>query len=301
MKLRLNIVSRSSPLALKQVNIIKKKLSHHFDFNLIKMKTEADKFINKPLHEIGGKGLFVKELEQLLVNKKADIAIHSLKDMETELAKNTYICAVAKRESKHDVLVSEYKNIASLPIKASIGTSSPRRKGFLKAFRPDLNIKQCRGNVETRLNKLKNGEFDGLILAEAGLKRLKIRYNNIISLDIIPPAAGQGVIAIQCHKDLEKQKVDKIFSLINDDKTFYEIQAERSLVKHLGGSCQSPISSSADLDMSGNLILKGSIVNIDGTKILSDKEMGKKEDGENIGKKLAKNLLSSGGNDILNF
>ena len=147
--------------------------------------------------------------------------------METELAKNTYICAVAKRESKHDVLVSEYKNIASLPIKASIGTSSPRRKGFLKAFRPDLNIKQCRGNVETRLNKLKNGEFDGLILAEAGLKRLKIRYNNIISLDIIPPAAGQGVIAIQCHKDLEKQKVDKIFSLINDDKTFYEIQAER--------------------------------------------------------------------------
>ena len=184
---KIRIATRNSPLALWQAKFVKKQLiqTHtNIEVELIGMQTEGDRFLESSLSNIGGKGLFVKELEQLLVNKKADIAIHSLKDMETELAKNTYICAVAKRESKHDVLVSEYKNIVSLPIKASIGTSSPRRKGFLKAFRPDLNIKQCRGNVETRLNKLKNGEFDGLILAEAGLKRLKIRYNNIISLDI---------------------------------------------------------------------------------------------------------------------
>ncbi len=299
MKLKLNIVSRSSPLALKQVDIINKNLSKFFEINLIKVKTSADISINKSLHEIGGKGLFVKELEKFLINETADIAIHSLKDMETKLAKNTYICAVTKSESKFDVLLSNYGDLSSLPKNAIIGTSSPRRTAFLKAFRSDCIIKTCRGNIGTRIEKLKKGEFDALILAEAGLKRLKIKYKNVIPLKIMPPAAGQGVIAIQCLKQLEKQKKEKIISLINNETSYLQILAERSLIRHLNGSCKSPISAEANTDDFGKISLKGSVSNLTGTKIISDEIVGEKTEAEIIGEKLAKNLILNGARKIL--
>ncbi len=299
MKSKLIIVSRSSNLAIKQVEIINEKLSKFFNVEVIKVKTTADKNLKKPLYEIGGKGLFVKELEKFLLDKKADIAIHSLKDMEAELSKDTCICAVTKSISKYDVLLSKYDDLSSLPKHAIIGTSSPRRSAFLKAFRSDFIIKACRGNIETRIEKLNKGNFDAIVLAEAGLKRLKIKYKNIIPFKIIPPAAGQGVIAIQCHKNLEKQKKEKIISLINNKITYFQILAERSLVKNLNGSCKSPISAAANTDNSGNLTLKGSVSNLNGTRIISDEVVGKKTEAEIIGKKLAKSLILNGAKTLL--
>ena len=299
MKSKLIIVSRSSNLAIKQVEIINEKLSKFFNVEVIKVKTTADKNLKKPLYEIGGKGLFVKELEKFLLDKKADIAIHSLKDMEAELSKDTCICAVTKSISKYDVLLSNYDDLSSLPKHAIIGTSSPRRSAFLKAFRSDFIIKACRGNIETRIEKLNKGNFDAIVLAEAGLKRLKIKYKNIIPFKIIPPAAGQGVIAIQCHKNLEKQKKEKIISLVNNKITYFQILAERSLVKNLNGSCKSPISAAANTDNSGNLTLKGSVSNLNGTRIISDEVVGKKTEAEIIGKKLAKSLILNGAKKLL--
>ncbi len=299
MKSKLIIVSRSSNLAIKQVEIINEKLSKFFNVEVIKVKTTADKNLKKPLYEIGGKGLFVKELEKFLLDKKADIAIHSLKDMEAELSKDTCICAVTKSISKYDVLLSNYDDLSSLPKHAIIGTSSPRRSAFLKAFRSDFIIKACRGNIETRIEKLNKGNFDAIVLAEAGLKRLKIKYKNIIPFKIIPPAAGQGVIAIQCHKNLEKQKKEKIISLVNNKITYFQILAERSLVKNLNGSCKSPISAAANTDNSGNLTLKGSVSNLNGTRIISDEVVGKKTEAEIIGKKLAKSLILNGAKTLL--
>ena len=299
MKSKLIIVSRSSNLAIKQVEIINEKLSKFFNVEVIKVKTTADKNLKKPLYEIGGKGLFVKELEKFLLDKKADIAIHSLKDMEAELSKDTCICAVTKSISKYDVLLSNYDDLSSLPKHAIIGTSSPRRSAFLKAFRSDFIIKACRGNIETRIEKLNKGNFDAIVLAEAGLKRLKIKYKNIIPFKIIPPAAGQGVIAIQCHKNLEKQKKEKIISLVNNKITYFQILAERSLVKNLNGSCKSPISAAANTDNFGNITLKGIVSNLNGTRIISDEVVGKKTEAEIIGKKLAKSLILNGAKTLL--
>ncbi len=299
MKSKLKIVSRSSNLALKQVEIVEEKLSKIFDIEVIKIKTQADKNIQKPLHEIGGKGLFVKELEKYLLEKKAHIAIHSLKDVETKIAKNTFICAVSSRESRHDVLLGDYKNLSALPNHAIIGTSSPRRTAFLKAFRKDFQIKTCRGNIETRIDKLKKGEFHALILAEAGLKRLNIDYNNVIPLETMPPSAGQGVIAIQCLETIEKKYLNKLISSINDERVYFEILAERSLVRHLNGSCQSPISSSATSKLSGQITLQGSVANINGTEIISDQVSGENMDAEMVGKKLADILILKGARKIL--
>ena len=299
MKSKLVIVSRSSNLALKQVEIITKKLSRTFDIELIKVRTTADKNLKQPLYKIGGKGLFVKELEKFLIERKADLAIHSLKDMETELAKDTCICAVTKSTSKYDVLLSNYDGLSLLPKNAIIGTSSPRRTAFLKAFRSDFIIKICRGNIETRIEKLNKGKFDALVLAEAGLKRLKIKYKSVIPFKIIPPAAGQGAIAIQCHNKLEKQKKEKIISLINNKIAYFQSLAERSLVKNLNGSCKSPISAEANTDKFGNITLKASVSNFNGTKIISDEMVGGETEAEALGKKLAKSLMLKGAKNIL--
>ena len=299
MRSKLVIVSRSSNLAIKQVEIINEKLSNFFDIELIKVRTIADKNLKKPLYEIGGKGLFVKELEKFLLERKADIAIHSLKDMEAKLTKNTCICAVTQSLSKFDVLLSNYGDLSSLPKNAIVGTSSPRRAAFLKAFRDDFIIETCRGNVETRINKLNKGNFDAIVLAEAGLKRLKIKYTHVIPLKIIPPAAGQGKIAIQCLKELQKQKKEKIISLVNNKIAYFQSLAERSMIKHLNGSCKSPITAEANIDSFGNITLKGSVANLSGTRIISDEVVGKKTEAEIIGKKLAKSLILNGAKKLL--
>ncbi len=300
MKHKLRIASRSSNLALKQVDIFKERTQGFFNFEIIKIKTKADKRLNDPLYKIGGKGLFVKELEKYLLEDKADVAVHSLKDMETELAVGTFIGAVMPRESRNDVLFSNYPDLFSLPENAIIGTSSPRRTAFLRAFRKDFNIEMCRGNIETRIKKFFNNSFDALILAEAGLKRLQINYSNVISLEILPPPAGQGVIAIQCVDTPKNNKINHIINSINDEKTFNEIISERSLVKNLNGSCRSPISSSANIDSYGYLTLNGYVANVSGTKIINENLTGNVNEADAIGKKLAHRLILKGAQDILN-
>ena len=195
---KIKIASRSSRLALKQTEIVSKSLKKFFEIEVVKVSTTGDKLLNKPLAEVGGKGLFVKELERSLLNGDAHIAVHSLKDMEVHIAKDTFIGAIHSRDSRNDVLLGKYKSLSDLPKNAIIGTNSPRRTAFLKYFRNDLTIKLCRGNIESRISKLNENKYDALVLAEAGLNRLDINYSYKRPIKDMPPSAGQGAIAIQC-------------------------------------------------------------------------------------------------------
>ena len=299
MKSKLRIVSRSSKLALKQVEIICQKIKHRFDFEIIKVQTQADKLREKPLYEFGGKGLFIKELEDYLIKDKADIAIHSLKDMETILAKGTELLAVAERKYRNDVLISNFKNLSSLPENSVIGTSSPRRTAFIKTYRKDIIVKICRGNVDTRLKKLHQGRYDALILSRAGMERLNHKFTSEIPISILPPSVGQGVIAIQSSNFLNEQDSNILQKLTNHEKTYYEILAERSFIKHLNGSCRSPISSLADINKNGVLKLQGYVVNLKGTKMVKGSLSDNFKNAINIGEKLAKKLIKKGAKDIL--
>ena len=205
---KIKIASRSSRLALKQTEIVSESLKKFFEIEVVKVSTTGDKFLNKPLAEIGGKGLFVKELERSLLNGDAHIAVHSLKDMEVHIAKDTFIGAIHSRDSRNDVLLGKYKSLSDLPKNAIIGTTSPRRTAFLKYFRNDLTVKLCRGNVESRISKLNENKYDALVLAEAGLNRLGINYSCKIPIKVMPPSAGQGAIAIQCLNHIKNKKIN---------------------------------------------------------------------------------------------
>ena len=248
MTFKIRIATRRSKLALRQVEIVKSFFGQEVQTDIVEVITSADKILDKSLSDIGGKGLFIKELENYILNDDADIAVHSMKDMETQVAENTKIAAVLPRGDRSDVLLGKYNSLDDLPDKAIIGTSSVRRAAFTKSYRPDLNIKLLRGNVETRIQKLDEGMFDGIILAKAGLDRLNIFEGNIIPKEIIPPASSQGVIAIQSTENKKNQfekDLNNYLSNINDMNTFYETLAERSFLSELDGSCRSPISSSA--------------------------------------------------------
>ena len=293
MTLKIRIATRKSELALRQVDIVKSYFGEDVETEIIKVTTSGDKILNKSLSDIGGKGLFIKELEYFILNGFADIAVHSMKDMETDIAKNTEISAVLPRGDRSDVLLGNYDSIDNLPNKAIVGTSSVRRAAFAKNYRPDLNIKILRGNVETRIEKLNSGLYDAIILAKAGLDRLNINVGNIIPNEIIPPASSQGVIAIQSttNGNNEYQKQLKMtLNKINDEKTFFETLAERSLLKTLDGSCRSPISASAHFTDSKELILYGAIATLDGTKVIRSKIKGSIKDAIKLGKELGNKI-----------
>ena len=296
---KIKVATRSSKLALKQVEIISKNLKNFFEIEIIKITTSGDEFLENPLSEVGGKALFTKEIEECLLDGKAHIAVHSLKDMETELAFSTFIGAVCDRASRNDILISNYNSLQELPKGAKIGTSSPRRIAFLKNLRQDFSIKLCRGNIETRISKFKNKEYDAIVLAEAGLSRLNLNYTNKIPLHILPPAAGQGAIAIQCVENPKLLEINKVISSINNEKAFFETKAERSLIHNLNGNCKSPISSSANLINDETLILEGYVANIDGSSIIYDKIDGKKNEANLLGLNLAKKLIKRGAKKLL--
>ena len=296
---KIKIASRSSRLALKQTEIVSESLRKFFEIEVVKVSTTGDKFLNKPLSEIGGKGLFVKELEKSLLNGDAHIAIHSLKDMETHIAKDTFIGAIHSRDSRNDVLLGKYKSLSDLPKNAIIGTTSPRRTAFLKYFRNDLTVKLCRGNVESRISKLNENKYDALVLAEAGLNRLGINYSCKIPIKIIPPSAGQGAIAIQCLNQIKNKKINEIVFSLNDQKAFAETQAERSFIKTINGNCYSPISVSANVIDNKTLSIEAYIINIKGTEMITDKIEGYKTDAITTGELLAKKLIKKGAKKLL--
>ena len=296
---KIKIASRSSRLALKQTEIVSESLKKFFEIEVVKVSTTGDKFLNKPLAEIGGKGLFVKELERSLLNGDAHIAVHSLKDMEVHIAKDTFIGAIHSRDSRNDVLLGKYKSLSDLPKNAIIGTTSPRRTAFLKYFRNDLTIKLCRGNVESRISKLNENKYDALVLAEAGLNRLDINYSYKIPIKDMPPSAGQGAIAIQCLNKIKNKKINEIIFSLNDQKAFAETLAERSFIKTINGNCYSPISVSANVIDNKTLSIEAYIINTKGTEMITDKIEGNKTDAITTGELLAKKLIKKGAKKLL--
>ena len=302
MKLKIRIASRKSMLALCQVEIVKSYFDLGIETEILEVTTSGDQILNKSLSEIGGKGLFIKELENCILDDSADIAVHSMKDMETDIALNTQILAVLPRGNRSDVLLGKYSTLDDLPYNAVIGTSSVRRAAFARSHRPDILIKLLRGNVETRIQKLEDGLFDAIILAKAGLDRLKINVGKQIPTDIMPPAATQGAIAIQSttnrNNKYEKDLNNYLFN-INDNETYFETLAERSLLKTLDGSCRSPISASGYIIENDRLKLYGAIARLDGTKVVKSEIVGLKKDAVLLGKNLGTEILSKANGEII--
>jgi hydroxymethylbilane synthase len=238
----IKIGTRGSKLALVQAAMVQAKLSATgVESEIIIIKTSGDKITDKPLYDIGGKALFVKELEDALISMDIDIAVHSMKDVPAFIPEELIIAACLEREDIRDVFVSKNYDIYSLPIGAKIGTCAVRRMAQLKALRPDLSIVPLRGNVETRLQKLETENFDAIILAAAGLKRLAIwkEYFHIIDPEIMIPAVGQGAVGIQARKN--DAVILDILSKINHQKTFDYLQLERGFVEEIDGSCRTPL------------------------------------------------------------
>ena len=299
-----NIVigSRGSQLALWQANWVKSELERlhdNVDINIRVIETSGDKIQDVPLAKIGGKGLFVKEIEESLLAKEIDLAIHSMKDVPIELPTELGISVITKRENPLDALISKNgKKLADLPQGATIGTSSLRRSSQLLEYRDDFKIYPLRGNIDTRLRKVEEGKYDAILLASAGLNRLgwADRITEEITHEILLPAMGQGALGIETR--LEDTKIYDVISFLNHDQTNYAVTAERALVGRLDGGCQVPIGAYAKIE--DNLItLKGLVASLDGKIIYKSENVGPVDDAINIGQELGSRLLKMGANEIL--
>jgi len=298
----IRIATRKSPLALWQAEHVATRLSAAFPglrTELVKMTTKGDKILDAPLAKVGGKGLFVKELEQGMLDGEADIAVHSMKDVPIEFPDGLRLAAILDREDPCDALVSNrFPSFAALPPYAKIGTSSLRRQCQIKERFPDCEILSLRGNVNTRLAKLDAGEFDAIILAAAGLKRLGFqdRITETLSPETSLPSMGQGAIGIEC-RDGDGQVIEWLSSL-HDDSTSLRVTAERAMNERLQGGCQVPIAGFAELD-GGRLWLRGLVGKPDGSQIIRGEIFGPSEEAKNLGFALAEELLSKGADIIL--
>ncbi len=296
------IATRKSPLALWQAEYVSAQLraAHPgLQVELITMTTQGDKILDTPLAKVGGKGLFVKELEQGMQRGEADIAVHSMKDVPVELPAGLHIATICPREDPRDAFVSNtVKNFAALPQGAVVGTSSLRRQTQLKSLRPDLQIKDLRGNVNSRLAKLDAGDYDAIILASAGLIRLgfEARIAEFIAPELSLPAIGQGAVGIECRDD--DLRIHELLAPLHDQNTAIRVSAERAMNARLQGGCQVPIAGFAELSQ-GILLLRGLVGEPDGSVIVRGDIAGKPVDAEELGMTLADDLLSRGARDIL--
>ena len=304
LKQKIIIGSRGSELALWQANFIKKELERKhknivFDIKII--KTKGDKIIDVALSKIGDRSLFTKELEIELLNKNIDLAVHSLKDLQTEIPEGLKLSAVTKRHNVQDVLIARKKGttIFNLPLGATVGTGSLRRKSQLLHLRPDLNIVDLRGNVPTRINRFLKSSWDAIVLARAGLERLELkRYiSSIIKTEVMLPAVGQGALGIETRAD--NKRVNNIVKSIHHDPTYKSILAERELLKALEGGCQVPIGAFAELKQNG-LYLDAIVGSLDGSLTFRKKARGSSANPEKLGRTLARDLLKAGAKSILN-
>lgn len=298
----LKIATRQSPLALWQANYVKDRLQQLYPdltIELVPMVTKGDVILDSPLAKIGGKGLFVKELENALLTKEADIAVHSMKDVPMQFPKGLGLSVICQREDPRDAFVSHsYRTFAELPQGAVVGTSSLRRQCQLKALRPDLDIRSLRGNVGTRLSKLDNGDYDAIILASAGLIRLGLadRIASFIDVEQSLPAAGQGAVGIECRTD--DMQVQALLAPLADAETTYCVRAERAMNNHLQGGCQVPIGGYAVLQQ-GQLYLRALVGDIDGSRIIRAEGKSAVENAEVLGVQIAEQLLAQGADKIL--
>jgi len=296
--LQLRIGSRGSQLALWQANHIAAQLrgrSHEVEIKII--HTTGDKITDVALAKVGAKGMFTKEIEDALTAGSIDLAVHSLKDLPTELSEQFEVAAILAREDPRDALCSKsYPSMEALPKGARIGTSSLRREAQLKAVRPDLVVHPLRGNVDTRLRKLEAGEYDAIILAAAGLRRLGRTelVRQIIPVEVMCPAAGQGALATEIRAGDDAVREALLF--LDDQASRAETECERALLKKLGGGCQVPIGASATLQ-DGTLHLQAIVANPDGTMLLRESATG--SDPWELGEEVGDNLLRRGGDKIL--
>jgi hydroxymethylbilane synthase len=296
------IGSRGSQLALWQANWVKSQLENlhsNADISIRVITTSGDKIKDVPLSKIGGKGLFVKEIEEALLAKEIDLAVHSMKDVPIEIPSQLEISIITKRENPLDALISNNdKKLADLPQGAVIGTSSLRRSSQLLKYRNDFKIHPLRGNVDTRLKKVEDGKYDAILLASAGLNRLgwSNRITEEIPHEVILPAMGQGALGIETR--LGDTKTYNFISSLNHEQTNYEVSSERALVGKLDGGCQVPIGAYAIIE--DNLItLKGLVASLDGKIIHQSEIVGPIDDAINIGQDLGEELLKMGANEIL--
>jgi hydroxymethylbilane synthase len=299
---KLRIATRKSLLALWQAEYVKAELEHHHPglvVELVPMTSKGDVLLDVPLAKVGGKGLFVKELEHALLNEEADIAVHSMKDVPMEFPDGLGLVVICEREDPRDAWVSQtYPSLAELPKGATVGTSSLRRQSQLLATRPDLQIKFLRGNVQTRLSKLDAGEYDGIILAAAGLIRLdlKDRIRAYISAEVSLPAGGQGAVGIECR--LADKAIIELLQPLHHVASAQVVTAERALNRRLQGGCQVPIACYA-VHRNGQIWLRGLVADPNGSLVLRDEISGKPEDAEAMGITLAERLLAAGADKIL--
>lgn len=298
----LTIATRKSPLALWQTEHVRDALrAQHpaLDVQIIGMQTRGDKILDSPLAQVGGKGLFTKELEDSLLEGRADIAVHSMKDVTVEMPAGLSVPVMLKRSDARDALLSiYYASLDTLPRGARIGTTSLRRQCQLRAWRNDVNVLPLRGNVGTRVKKLEAGEYDAIVLATAGVKRLGLTMHvrQHLPVETMLPAIGQGAIGIQCRSS--DARVLELIAPLNDAETQLCVLAERALNRGLGGGCQVPIAGYAQLN-GAELILRALVGRPDGTEIIRGELAGPARAAEDLGRRLAADLLSRGADVIL--
>ena len=298
----LRIVTRESPLAMWQANFVRDSLCSlhpHLQVEILGITTEADRLLDASLESLGGKGAFVKELEQALLNGQADIAVHSMKDVSIELPDKLALPVVLKREDPRDVFVSnKFRNFSELPHDARIGTSSLRRRCQLKAKQAQFQILDIRGNVGTRLRKLDEGEYDALVLAAAGIKRLGLqdRINEYFSPESLLPAVSQGALGIETRADNEE--LMPLIEPLVDDITQLCVKAERALNRRLGGDCHVPIAAHAQIEDT-QLSMHALVGRLDGSELIQSSLSGPAIDAEVLGDKLGQILLDMGAGQIL--
>ena len=298
---KINIATRESPLALWQAEHVAKLLrqQHSVEVQLVGMTTQGDQILDSPLAKIGGKGLFVKELEKSLLQGDTDIAVHSMKDVPVDFPEGLGLAVILQREDPRDAFVSnQYASLADLPIGAKVGTSSLRRQCQIRAARPDLVILDLRGNVQTRLSKLDAGQYDGIILAAAGLKRLQLeaRIQFLLTPEQSLPAIGQGAIGIECRNN--DSAVIALLAPLNHLDTYDCVMAERAMNERLHGGCQVPIAGFAQLQQE-QIHLRGLVGNPDGKEVLRAQATGHRSQAHALGVAVAEQLLAQGADRIL--
>ena len=302
MKNKLTIATRGSMLALWQANYIKDSIEKENDgvqVELLKIKTTGDIIVDVPLAQVGGKGLFVKEIEEALLDGRADLAVHSLKDVPTELPEGLGLHCITERQDARDALIAANgETVMTLPKGAKIGSSSLRRQCQLLKVRPDFQIISLRGNLDTRIKKVEAGEFDAIILAAAGMNRLgwSDRVSEYISTDVLLPAIAQGALGIETRND--DKETNDLISFLNHDETSAAVKAERALLKRLEGGCQVPIAAYGEIE-GGTISLRGLVGSLDGKVLITDKKTGDVSEPEKLGIDLAEMLLERGAGKIL--
>jgi len=303
MKRTIKIGTRQSQLALWQAEYVRSKLLSRYPsrkVELVKIMSEGDKILDIPLFQVGGKGLFLKELEQALLREEIDLAVHSMKDVAVLLPKGLHIPVFCPREDPRDALVSNhYPSLEELPPGAVVGTCSLRRQSQLRAALPHLKLTNLRGNLNTRLSRLDHGDYDAIILAAAGLQRLGFdgRIRQLIDTSICLPAVGQGVVGIECR--IEDEEINNLIQPINNMESEIVIQAERTANQYLGGGCHVPIAVYAELDQY-QLNIRGLVSELDGSRILRAEYHGEARESMKLSKRIADDLLNQGADRILN-